>query len=709
MRLFLLVSLFFVGLSVSKAEPIRYTGDPVLMGRYIDVAVDSAASFNPTQALKAHFAPAGATIPTWTNSYAYWLRFSLLPAQRSEGLRLLIDNAMLEQVDFYQVNDGFVSPLAHTGSSKPFVNRPHLSPLFILDIPASIEKADTFLFRIQSNEQTVFPATISSIAYANDQQSQRDFISGLYAGIMLVMALYNLFIALSTRDLTYFYYVLFVVSIALAQLTLTGYAYKYLFPNSPYLFNQAITGTGAISGLTAILFICRFLHTKVQTPVLHRFLIGVAVAYSGVLIVRLLGFDELASKGLNVIGLLAAVIVYWAVIKLMRRGVRPAYLFFVAWTVFIAGLVLFVLRNLGMLPYNNITNYTMQAGTAFEVVLLSFALADKINLLKKQNEAAQRSALEAAQANERLVKEQNFKLEEAVAQRTLQLSKSKANLEATLTDLKSAQTQLVEQEKMASLGQLTAGIAHEINNPINFVTSNINPIRRDLDEIFELVNTLQATATADLTTEQRQKATARILADADYEYLKEEVTTLMAGVQEGSTRTADIVKGLRLFSRLDENDLKYSDVNQGMDATLIIVNTLLSNKIDLDKSYAQVPPIECYAGQLNQVWLNILTNAIHAIKARHGDKPGGAIKVRSELVDQAVMITIADNGSGMSEETKRKIFEPFFTTKEVGEGTGLGMSIVYNTIKKHNGDIRVDSAIGQGTTFCITLPLVQPS
>ena len=710
MRLFLLVAAYLVGgLGICRGEPIRYQGVPIVLGEYIEYAVDSDGSLTAEDALKAQYKTPGPGVPTWSNDYAYWVRFSLARHRENKNLRIVIDNPMLKHLDFYRVSNGVPRAMVRTGVSKPFPERLFQTPLFIFDVPYPVSDIDTFLFRLDGNEQIVFPATISSVVQANAEQSKRDFIIGLYAGIMLVMAIYNLFIALSTRDLTYFYYVLFVVSIALAQLTLTGYTYKYLFPNNPYLFNQAITGTGALSGITAIIFICRFLHTKSNTPLLHKLLIGIAVAYSGVLLVRLLGFDEAASRGLNVIGLVAAVVVYWVVIKLMRQGSRSALLFFVAWTVFIAGLVLFVLRNVGLLPYNNITNYTMQAGTALEGVLLSFALADKINFLKRQNEAAQRAALEAAQANERLVKEQNIKLEEAVAQRTLQLTKSKANLENTLTNLKAAQTQLVEQEKMASLGQLTAGIAHEINNPINFVTSNISPIRRDLDEIFEVVNSLQATATADLTTEQRQKAVSRTLADADFDYLKEEVSVLLAGVQEGSSRTAEIVKGLRLFSRLDENDLKYSDVNQGMDATLIIINTLMANKIELDKSYDQVPPIECYAGQLNQVWLNILSNAIHAIKSRHGDKPGGKITVRTRLLDHSLVVSIGDNGTGMNESTKRKIFEPFFTTKEVGEGTGLGMSIVYNTIQKHHGDIRIDSEVGEGTTFHISLPLVQPS
>jgi signal transduction histidine kinase len=229
-----------------------------------------------------------------------------------------------------------------------------------------------------------------------------------------------------------------------------------------------------------------------------------------------------------------------------------------------------------------------------------------------------------------------------------------------------------------------------------------------LEQIFELVSDLEKNGGSELSVAERQNAIKKATDEVEYDYLKTEIITLLDGIYEGSSRTAEIVKGLRLFSRLDENDLKYSDINQGLDSTLIIVNTLLSNCIELKKSYSQLPPVECYAGQLNQVWLNILTNAIHAVRSRFGEVSGGVIEVGSRPAGEFVEILISDNGSGMTEETKKKLFEPFFTTKEVGEGTGLGLSIVYNTIKKHNGEIHVDSELGVGTTFKILLPSNQP-
>jgi len=182
-------------------------------------------------------------------------------------------------------------------------------------------------------------------------------------------------------------------------------------------------------------------------------------------------------------------------------------------------------------------------------------------------------------------------------------------------------------------------------------------------------------------------------------------TFLISGIYEGANRTAEIVKGLRIFSRLDEDDLKHADINQGLESTMIIANNLL-NKIQIVKEYGNLPLVECYAGKLNQVFLNIISNAAYAIKERFGDIAGGEISIITSHDQENVFIEIKDNGTGMDAQTQKKVFEPFFTTKEVGEGTGLGMSIAYNTIKKHDGKINIQSCPGEGTKFTVQIPLL---
>lgn len=380
------------------------------------------------------------------------------------------------------------------------------------------------------------------------------------------------------------------------------------------------------------------------------------------------------------------------------QGFRPARYFLFAWTIFFAGIVMFTLRNLGLLPYNAFTNYTLELGIAIEVTLLSIALADRINVLKKEKELSQAAALEAARENERIIREQNALLEIRVTERTLELN-------TALEDLKQAEAQLVESEKMASLGQLTAGIAHEINNPINFVTANVSPLRRDIGMIFDAINFMEEVALSDASPGDKRAQLDEYKEDQEIDYLQTEISHLLNGIYNGASRTAEIVKGLKIFSRLDEDDLKKADLNEGIDSSMIILNNQLG-KIQVTRLYGELPLVECYPGKLNQVFLNIISNAIYAVKKQFEDQNGGEITITTKAGGDHVEIRIKDNGIGIDEQNQKKIFDPFFTTKEVGEGTGLGMSIVYNTIKKHNGEIRVVSSPGNGAEFIIKLPIL---
>lgn len=345
-------------------------------------------------------------------------------------------------------------------------------------------------------------------------------------------------------------------------------------------------------------------------------------------------------------------------------------------------------------------------GSALEAILLSVALADRINILKREKEISQAEALRISLENERLVREQNLVLEAKVQERTEALQNANKELGMAIDNLKSTQTQLVNAEKMASLGQLTAGIAHEINNPINFVTSNIIPLRRDLADLMELMSQYDLLHTIPGNHEEELQAIKKLQRELDYDFLKEEIGILLNGMEEGAKRTAEIVKGLRIFSRLDESDLKKVNINEGIESTLILLNSSMGGKIDLVKDYDPDAYLECYPGKLNQVIMNITNNAIQALHEHVHDKRG-QITIQTRALADTIRISISDNGPGIPESIRSKIFEPFFTTKAVGQGTGLGLSIVYSIIESHKGQINVFSNPGEGTTFEIDLPKLQ--
>ena len=275
-------------------------------------------------------------------------------------------------------------------------------------------------------------------------------------------------------------------------------------------------------------------------------------------------------------------------------------------------------------------------------------------------------------------------------------------LNKLLTDLRETQQQLVMSEKMASLGQLTAGVAHEINNPINFVSANIKPLKEDLADILECIGQYEKVISEN-NLEDMFLEVQQFKSNKDLTFSMQEVNELLKGIEEGASRTTEIVKGLRNFSRLDQNVVKKADMNEGIESTLTLLHSVYKDKITIEKDYGDIPEIECLPGQINQVLMNILSNAIQAIPGK------GEIFIKTREEKDVVIISITDTGSGISDEIKHKIFDPFFTTKEVGKGTGLGLSISYGIIERHNGKIEVNSENGKGTRFMITLPVHQYS
>ena len=640
---------------------------------------------------------------------ACWIHFKLVCKQKIESKNVLtITNPLLDKNTlFFKVNNNIWDSISIV-STTPLNKREFLHQFPVFNLP-NLNAHDTIEFYLKTNSglQVYIPLQIASETETNYQLSDYNIMMAIYVGIMFFMFMYNLFVFISVKDRNYFFYVVYVFFITLAQIGLSGFSIRFLIPDNPSLNPLLIVTSSVIAGIGAIAFASHFLMLKKFYPILNKGLILFYAAYVSVLIFYLCGYSQIAYKILDVAGVLIGLYAITFSILVSLKKYRPATFFLLAWSLFIFSLIIFVLKNFGIAPDNLLTNSSLQWGSAAESLLLSFALADKINTFRKEKEIAQKEALFSAQENERIVREQNVILETKVTERTIELKETNTELSKTLDELKSAQTLLVESEKMASLGQLTAGIAHEINNPINFVTSNISPLKRDIDSILTLLEKVENISLSQITISEKQKQIDELKQDVDFDYLKTEIDFLMKGIQEGSFRTAEIVKGLRLFSRLDEDDLKSSDINEGIDSTLIILNNQIGSDIKITKNYGALPLVECYPGKINQVFLNILSNAIYAVKEKHKESGFAEIIITTKIKDNHLILTIEDNGKGMSEETKHKLFEPFYTTKPVGEGTGLGLSIVYNIIKKHNGTIKVTSDAQQGTQFEIEIPLIQ--
>ncbi len=296
----------------------------------------------------------------------------------------------------------------------------------------------------------------------------------------------------------------------------------------------------------------------------------------------------------------------------------------------------------------------------------------------------------------------NVRLHFEQQRRIAMISKMNEDFMLAQQQIAQAQDQLLQSDKMASVGQLAAGVAHEINNPIGFVYSNLGSMEKYLKDIFGLLDVYEAAeaalpeaARAEVRSAKQQK---------DLAFLREDVPMLMKESRDGITRVKKIVQDLKDFSHVDASDeWQWIDLHKGLNSTLNIVWNEIKYHAEVKKEYGEIPEVECFPSQLNQVFMNLLVNAAHAIT----DK--GIITIRTGRQGEEVFIRIADTGKGIPEENLKRIFDPFFTTKPVGKGTGLGLSLSYGIMQKHNGRIEVQSEVGKGTTFTLWLPIKHQS
>ena len=273
-------------------------------------------------------------------------------------------------------------------------------------------------------------------------------------------------------------------------------------------------------------------------------------------------------------------------------------------------------------------------------------------------------------------------------------------VEKTNKEISVTQSQLLQQEKMASIGQLAAGVAHEINNPMGFISSNLGTLGKYTNRLTEFINTQSVVIESLQSTEAsgRLKDTRKKL---KLDYIVEDIEELIKESLDGAERVKKIVQNLKSFSRVDGAEYSHADINECIESTLNIVRNELKYKAVVEKEYGEIPLTKCYPQQLNQVFVNLLVNAAQAIEKQ------GVIKIRTWNGDGSIYVSISDTGQGIPEEKLNRIFEPFFTTKDAGKGTGLGLSITCDIVKKHKGEITVESKAGKGSTFIVKIPVVE--
>ena len=585
-------------------------------------------------------------------------------------------------------------------------------PMFPLG-GADLCEEDKIYLGVKSGKQISLPLRVASLNDLREWSFMRDVFFSFYAGIMLVMLLYNLVLYFTVEDRSYLLYVLFLIGVALSQLFLAGY--QGVIPGwdgTSWLGLRAVHFVGIFSGVTTILFVNRFLDLARKGPGYHRVFNGLMSLYSLALVFLLVGRLNWAFQTINFVAM-AALLVVPASIHVWRQGQRSALYLLIAFTFFLLTVVMFAASQFtgNPLPFvpQSVNNFAMPVGSIVEVVLLSLALADRINQFKRQSAKAREEQLRVSQLNEQITREQNEVLERNVRERTEELEERNDRLRAALEELKLAQDQLVQSEKLASIGQLTAGIAHELNNPINFVSSSAQSLRRDFDDITEILRMLTAMGADDEALQENVQALQDRMIQLDMAFTMNEIDELLTGIDDGTTRTSEIVKGLRIFSRMDGDEATEANLNDLLESTLVILRSSLQDDVALTVDLApNVPTVPCQPGKLNQVFMNLITNAAQATSKTDLAPADRYVRIRTRVLqqegDDAVQVSIEDNGIGMSDAVQSQIFDPFFTTKDVGEGTGLGLSIVKGILDDHHATLDIQSAPGEGSTFLITFP-----
>ncbi|QEC79586.1 sensor histidine kinase [Mucilaginibacter ginsenosidivorax] len=672
----------------------------LLSSNYFYELEDPSGKWTVNQVLKSNAfkkSPNSLPILRLFNS-AVWLKVTIKNSDDEPNILINTGPGIIDAFDLYYVNQN--NKICHlTASDGPGQSKLQSPNSISLPLPSGSSK--TIYLRVKSSLWSVIPIKIYSQWSFFRNQNIENVVTAAFVGAIMISVLYNLMLFFIIRDLSYLYYVFYIVFMGLTLTFTRGYG-SYLSGDKITLNNYIIPLARVGFGVFTLLFAGEFLQLKEKLKASYHINLLLLAIYMVIVIVIFSKHVTLAYGFINIIIIFTAVYMLFIGCYLYFKGFKPAKLFMLGWGTLFIGILISAAQTKDVIPYTIFTANLTPLSLVIGIVLFSGALADKINLYRNEKMKAQNFAISVARENQRLIIQQNILLENKVKERTSELISTNLDLSKIIDNLKSTQHRLVDTEKMASLGRLTAGVAHEINNPINFVSSNISPLRLDLDELFTLLAKYNDVLNNPDSAEYIGAAQA-YRQSINPDFIRDEINILLNGIEEGAKRTTEIVKSLFTFSSTDELIIKKLDINKAIRANLLILKSTIPYYIEVKTVLNNIKPINCYPGKINQVLINLIANSIHAIKAKEQHDADSLLITTSELPGH-ISIEITDTGIGMDNETKNRIFEPFFTTKDVGEGTGLGLSIVFGIIEKHQGSIEVVSSPGKGTTFSILLP-----
>lgn len=680
--------LFFIRMSAALAtQPdvvVEGTQDIWYVGQHMFVLEDESGALTIEDVARAEFAHRFIRSPVDLPKYGfsrsvYWVRFSYLKKDRSPERRwlLAVRDPNLDHVDVYfQRPDGSFD-VRRAGMLVPWAARdvPHRDPVFHL--PETNTEPRTVYIRVQTSSIVAIPTAILTSDRLIQENADRFIPWWIYVGILASMVLLNTILYFFLKDLAYLYYILYIIFFgAFIGLAFKAVGHTY-FPEAGPWWAQLWPAFGHLGCIFGVLFARSFLHTHRTVPRMDRVVLVLVTASSISAALAVFIPARVSQITLSVLALMYSPLMFIVPIAVWRRGFQPARFFLAGWSMLgIAGILVPFVNN-GWVPNNIFTQHLMLTGSAVEMILFALALANRISEAKKESELARRQALEGE-----IHRLRNIELRQANE------------------EILRKQDQLVQAEKMAFLGQLTAGVAHEIKNPLNFINNFSLSMVEMMDELLQEVKSLPA---------DKQAALAMLTSDCRQAAQK---------IAEHGGRANEIVRGMLEHATARPGERCRTNLNRLIEDHIELVHDgTWSQRSGLHVSVETVldpglPTVEVIPQELGRVLLNILNNAFYAVNEQHKRAPNGyvpTIRISTHGGDGHVEIRIKDNGTGIPAAARERIFEPFFTTKPPGEGIGLGLSLSYGIItKRHGGTLEFDSTENKGTTFVITLPL-QPS
>ena len=684
----------------------------------------------------------------------FWFLLKLkFPKNSNEKYYLVLDYPPLDEVELFRYNDSQLIDTQITGdhidlSKKLFYNR---KPVFLLSGEES-----HLLIRVKTVSTLQLPIIVYNMEKYNQSVLVDSVEQSMYFGALLALFVYNLFLTIITRLPFYRFYVFFLFCYGMFQASLYGYGAILLWPDAPHLWmDEALTFFISFAGIFTYLFAFSLLELKKNAPSLYKLGVRLVIIHSPHIVILWFVPHKVGTIWLFISAGFWSIYLISVSIYLSFKKFKIAQIYLLSWIVFIIGSLINLFLTLGYVPRNFITIYSQQIGSVLEFILLSLTMAYRVKLL----EEAGKKSLENQVAE--------------ISKLNIELESTKERATKAYLDLEASQKQLVQSDKMITLGSMVAGVAHEINTPLGAIIANsenilesmrvlitkLNPkynqititdIEKSLNILEHSTDTISSLSSKE--TRALRKKIISILEERNYKnieiisdyiidlnlyetLLKEdsilndsdiekylEIAVALKGIQKKSSiiklsaeRVSKIVKSLKSFMHFEEKEEKVlSDITEGMETVLIILHNKIKYGIEVIKNYNDIPKIYCYPDELNQVWTNLVHNAVQAM----GDT--GKLQIDIERIvnlpsspdidkrnpeykGEYVSISIQDNGPGIPQEIKHKIFQAFFTTKPAGEGSGLGLHIIGKILEKHQGALFLDSVPGN-TRFSVVIP-----